>query len=374
MGARAGPKVRGGADSGPGEQSQNDLMRRRRLGPPWRRRPWRTAGAVFVLLVLLTLGAMYGTARWYQHTQRNRPLTLGVTFIPDYARYLHEDPQAVMDALTGDLHVRNFRLVSYWNDVEPGPGRYDFSQLDWEFARINAVHGRIDLSIGLRQPRWPECHAPRWIHTAAAESRWYPQLKTFMAAVVGRYRHDPALRSYQLENEYFNTFGECPDRDRGRLANEYNLVKRLDPRHPVVLSRSNNYGLPVRQPLPDVFGISVYRRVWASWAGRYVEYPFPSWYYAFLAGAQQILRGRPSIIHELQAEPWPPSGRSIVDTSLAEQNKSFNAGILRQNIDFARATGIRTIDLWGAEYWYYRKQVLHDASVWEVARNELSRR
>jgi hypothetical protein len=44
-------------------------------------------------------------------------------------------------------------------------------------------------------------------------------------------------------------------------------------------------GFPTGQPQPDEFSISVYRRVWdAGWTHRYMEYPFPAWYYAFLAG------------------------------------------------------------------------------------------
>ena len=46
----------------------------------------------------------------------------------------------------------------------------------------------------------------------------------------------------------------------------------------------------------------------------------------FLAGTQQLLTGKPSItFHELQAEPWPPDGQSIQQTSLSEQNQTFDA-------------------------------------------------
>jgi len=137
----------------------------------------------------------------------------------------------------------------------------------------------------------------------------------------------------------------------------------------VVMSRSNNYaGLSLRQPLPDVVGISVYRHVWAAPIHRYLTYPFPNWYYAFLAGAEQIATGKPSIIHELQAEPWPPHGQDIPHTSLAEQNKTFNADLFKSTIAFGKGTGIKHVDVWGAEYWYYRALVLHDPSVWDAAK------
>jgi hypothetical protein len=58
----------------------------------------------------------------------------------------------------------------------------------------------------------------------------------------------------------------------------------------------------------------------------------------------------------------------IPDSSLAEQDKSLNATRLKQTVEAGRATGMKTIDLWGAEYWYYRKVKLHEPSVWNEAR------
>ena len=79
--------------------------------------------------------------------------------------------------------------------------------------------------------------------------------------------------------------------------------------------------------------------------------------------------GQDSIIHELQAEPWPPSGSGgIKGISLEEQDKTLSAKRLKNNVDFAKATGMRHIDLWGAEYWYYRKVKLHDPTVWDEAK------
>jgi len=72
------------------------------------------------------------------------------------------------------------------------------------------------------------------------------------------------------------------------------------------------------------------------------------------------------IIHELQAEPWPPQG-SITNNSAAELNKSLDAKRLADRINYGEATGIKTIDLWGAEYWYYAKVKNHDPSLWNAA-------
>ena len=196
-----------------------------------------------------------------------------------------------------------------------------------------------------------------------------------MQKIIQRYKNSPSLESYQVENEYFlQGFGICTNFDHQRLVSEYNLVKKLDPNHPIIISRSDNaIGIPVRQPQPDEFGISIYRRVWdARFTHRYLEYPFPAWYYGFLAGLQKIVDHKDMMIDEMQAEAWTPNGQPIQQTSLAEQNKSINAARLKDSFQFGEATGMRSIDMWGAEYWYYRAQVLHDPSLWQVAQTEFS--
>ncbi|HYH36311.1 MAG TPA: beta-galactosidase [Candidatus Saccharimonadales bacterium] len=338
-----------------------------------KRRWLRRIAIVLIAFVVVGVSGMYGIAQWYIHTSADKPLEMGVSFIPDYARSLGVDPEETMDALTG-IGVKQFRLVSYWSNMERTKGEYDFSQLDWQFRKAEAADAKVMLVVGLRQPRWPECHMPDWAKQEPA-SQWTPQLKKFMSAVVERYKDSPSLQQYQLENEYFlKGFGICTDFSRQRLIDEYDLVKRLDPAHPIVVGRSNNsLGFPIGQPQPDEFSISVYKRVWdAGVSRRYLEYPQPAWFYGYLAGVQKIFLGKDMVIGELQAEAWPPNGKPIPQTSLAEQNKSFNAERFKDRIAYGKATGMRQIDLWGAEYWYYRSTVLKDPSLWNVAKEEFS--
>ena len=336
----------------------------------WRKSRWNKVVVVLLATGLVVLAGMYGIARWYMASQANKPLVIGTTFIPAYAQSLGLEPQQTLDALLTDLDVKHLRLVSYWDQLEPQDGTYDFKPLDWQFQKAETFGAKISLSLGLRQPRWPECHTPAWAATMPAE-QWQPKLSNFIEAVVNRYKSSPALESYQLENEYFlKGFGLCTDFSRDRLINEYSTVKRTDPKHPVLVTRSNNaIGTPLGKPTPDVFGVSIYKRVWSMPIGRYLEYPFPAWYYGFLAGVQKITTGKDMIIHELQAETWPPNGQGITDTSLAEQNKSIDANRFADRIEYGRATGIRTMYLWGSEYWYYRKVKLDDPSLWNVAKD-----
>jgi Beta-galactosidase len=336
----------------------------------WRRGWWQKITITITTLLLFVVGSAYGISYWFLAKHRHEPLKLGVTFIPNYAKHFGLDPKETMQATIDELGVRRFRLVSYWKDIEKTPGTYDFSELDWQFAMAEKAGAEVSLAVGMRQPRWPECHEPEWAKQLP-KSQWYPKLKEFMAATVERYKTSPSLISYQVENEFFMTiFGECTDFDRQRLIEETELVRSLDPTRPIVITRSNNWGgIPLYEPTPDVYGVAVYKRVFDySVFKRYFEYPYPPWFYGFLGGLGEIVKGKPLIIHELQTEPWMPDGYKINDlASIPEQNKSMNADRLAKRFDYGKDTGMRTIDAWGVEWWYWRKVKANDPSLWNVA-------
>jgi hypothetical protein len=342
----------------------------------WHRGLWRRIVFVILAVIIFCTGGLYGVAQWYIHKHKNQPLILGASFIPDYASSFGLDPNDTLQAMLSDLKLKQVRLVSYWEDIEPTPGKYDFSGLDWQFAMANKYHAKVSLSIGLRQPRWPECHNPSWVTIDPKNpGRWRPQLNKFIETVVKHYQNNPALQDYELENEYFlKVFGECTDFSRSRLVDEYNLVKAMDSSHSVIVSRSDNWvGIPVGQPTPDEFAISVYKRVWDStFTHRYFEYPLPAWFYASLAGSEELLSGKDMIIHELQAEPWTPNGLEIPQISVKEQFKSMDAKRMKSRIEYGEATGMRTIDLWGAEWWYWLKVKQNDPSVWNVVKDAVA--
>lgn len=342
----------------------------------WKRN-WLTKSLILlVVLIFSLLSVSYGISYWYLDKHRDEPLQLGVTFVPRYARFLGVDPQQTMQAAIDELGVKRFRLVSYWDDIERQKGTYDFSELDWQIAMAERENVQVNLAVGLRQPRWPECHMPSWAKDQPMEA-WYPELEKFMQATVERYKASPAIVSYQVENEFFMTvFGDCPDFTRERLVKEYENVKKWDPTRPVIVTRSNNWGgVPLNAPTPDLFGVAVYKRVFDySVTNRYFEYPYPPWFYGLLAGAGEIVSGKPMIIHELQMEPWLPEGyemNRIAD--VPEQNNSMNADRLEKRFHYAYDTGIRTIDTWGMEWWYWRKMVANDPSLWNVAQKEFTK-
>lgn len=337
---------------------------------------WNRICASILAVLLVSVIFMYALAQFYIYKHRDVPVEFGATFIPRYARYYDLDAEETLAAIIDDLGVKRLRLVTYWDVGEPEEGRYDFSDFDWQLKMAEEKGAKVSLALGLRQPRWPECHMPKWAEKMPMEE-WSPKLHDYIAAIVERYKDSPALDSYQLENEFFlKAFGICPDFTRERLVSEYNLVKSIDPDTPLVVTMSNNaIGMPIFEPTPDMWAISVYKRVWdATLTKRYFEYPLPAWYYGFRAGWTEMTRGRSSFIHELQAEAWtPPEFGSMKGASLEEQDKSLDPARLRDRIEYGRATGMKKIDLWGVEWWYWRKVKHNDPALWDTAREELNR-
>lgn len=332
----------------------------------WRNLALALLAGIFVWFIILIVFAQF-----YRLSEDHKSERIGVTFIPSYARYFQLDPKQTLSALQDDLGIEHFRLVSYWSEIESQKGKYDFSELDWQFDMIEKAGGTVTLSLGLRQPRWPECHLPAWAKDKSP-NQYYPQLSDYIEKVVNRYKDRHPLISYQLENEYFlEVFGDCPKPERSQLQKEFDLVRTTDPDTPIVMSLANNIlGLPLRNPRPDQYGVSQYKVVWNQVTKRdYFTYPFPSWYYGGRAGMKKLLTGKPSILHELQAEPWGPT--DIKKLSLAEQDKSMNPALLKQQLATARQAGFRDIYLWGGEWWYWQKTNHHNPAMWEAVRQEL---
>lgn len=298
-------------------------------------------------------------------------LQWGISFSSKQAHHLGLDSRQVLTALLDELGARRLRLMSYWDEIEPQRGQYDFQELDWQIKEASKRGAEVSLAIGLRQPRWPECHYPQWVGSLPVEEQFEAQ-KTFVTEVVKRYRHESTVKSWQLENEALNKgFGLCTTFDRGRLQEEFNLVKQLDPGRPIILSLSDEAGLPLRQPRGDLIGFSVYGRYYysGSLGNRYITYPLPAWFHTLKAALARQWLGRESIIHELQAEPWGP--KAIPELSPAEQDETMSLGRFEGMTEYARKIGVKDVYLWGAEWWYWRREA-GDPRFWQQAQGLFS--
>jgi hypothetical protein len=340
-------------------------MTRTKKQQGWRK--WLKRGLLIVGAILAAYGfmavLMYIFFLRRHYSDSFKP---GVSFSTKYAEEMGVDWQSAYIALLEDVGVRRLRLMSYWDTIEYERDKYDFGDLDWQFREAEARGAKISLAVGYRQPRWPECHMPDWIKGQPKPERW-KELYQFMGDVVDRYKASPALMHYQMENEALNTaFGICDDHSRQRLVEEYDLIKRHDPNHPVMISVSNEFGLPLGQPLGDIVGFSVYKRVYQPWGKFYFDYPLTASWHGARAAIIEFVLNRQTIIHELQTEPWGPGATR--DLTIEEQTKSMDAVRLKKHVDYGKRTGIREMYLWGGEWWYWRLIKHNDPSLWNEAK------
>lgn len=293
---------------------------------------------------------------------------IGVSFSEKEAATLGLDWKANYTALLDEMDIKAFRLMSYWDIHEPVRGQYDFSTLDWQIDQAGKHGATVSLAIGLRQPRWPECHQPGWAASLGGGA-WKQALYSYIQVVVKRYENNPTVINWQLENEGANDwFGECGPADRQRLNEEFDMVKKIT-KKPVWMSLSDQHGYPVFTPTPDKYGYSVYRTVYSEltkpvYVG-YLTYPTPIWYHRLRATIIKAYTRRDIYIHELQLEPWGPVDTK--DLTIAEQNKSMSTEQIKKNVYFAREIGAKEIYTWGGEWWYWRK-VHGDPTIWNTVK------
>lgn len=277
------------------------------------------------------------------------PNKYGVSFSVKQCRNFGLNPHETLDWLINQ-GWRRFRLMSYWDEHEKQQGVYEFTELDWQIKAVEKAGGVFSLCIGVKQPRWPEYHWSNWALQLSKSDRDAALLR-YLERVVQRYKSSSSLIMYQLENEaLLRGFGEHIDIDRGRLRAELNLVKRLDPDHMVAMSTSNGWGVPARRPRPDVVGFSYYPVMYKK--GKYRKTIQKSWLHRLRKAVIENILGTPVFIHELQCEPWGPE--AIWKMGKKEQYKSMNPQQIEKNIVEAKKIGSYPIDIWGAEWWYWR--------------------
>lgn len=332
-----------------------------------RHRKWLLITTAVIIGVFLVVGLL----NTFVFTPVKNP-NYGVTFTKKRAEEFGLDWKQTYTALLDDMGLKHYRLTSYWSESEITRGQFDFTNLDWQMDEAAKRGATVSLAIGLRQPRWPECHQSDWAKQLVG-NEWKQALYAYIEIVVNRYKNHPALQSYQLENEAVNNwFGECSRPDRERLNEEFNLVKQWDPNHPIIMSLSDQHGIPLQGPVPDVYGFSVYRIVYNTFGPRfYIYYPTPIWYHRLRAAIITAIHHKPIMIHELQMEPWGPINTSQM--TIEEQDKSMSAQQIPKSFEFARKIGLQDIDLWGGEWWYWRKVHFNDSSIWDTVKEQINK-
>ncbi|OGZ24254.1 MAG: hypothetical protein A2896_00185 [Candidatus Nealsonbacteria bacterium RIFCSPLOWO2_01_FULL_43_32] len=320
---------------------------------------------ILAVLVLIFIG-YFSTGSAPQALE----IAWGVNFSQRHAEYLGLDWQETYLAFINDLGVKRIKIASQWDLIEPLEGEYHFRDLDWQIQKAQDAGVATLLVIGIKTGRWPECRIPDWAKYLTKANQQEKILR-LIENIVLRYKDSSSVKYWQVENEPFFPFGDCPWQDKNFLKKEINLVKSLDPTRPVVISDSGEFSFWLTAAkLGDVVSTTLHRKVWFQEIKTYITYPLrPVFYWK----KSQIIRrffGKEVIGGELQAEPWCPQG--ISDCELFEQAKTMNPQLFKENIGFAQKTGLKEFYLWGSEWWYWLKEKQNKPEIWNEAKKLLT--
>ncbi len=311
---------------------------------------------IFILAVLISIYLLTRSTNLNPDLEDNS-FTYGVTFTPKTAQYLSGDWKKVYKEVLDDLKVRNLRIPSYWSEIEPIEGNFDFSQTDYLIDEAGKRNAKLILALGVKQPRWPECHIPDWAYELSVAERQQKALER-IKKTIERYKTNPNIIAWQVENEPLFWFGDgCDDPDLEFLKQEVDLVSQLDPERDIIISDTGEWQFwKDTSSLSDILGISLYRKVFNPIFG-YIYYPFPPEFYFLKSNFIKPIfapNNKKTIITELQAEPWLKAG--FKDTPAKIQTEFFSTDELANNLGFAQQTGFKEIYFWGVEWWYYMKE------------------
>jgi len=322
--------------------------------------------AIIIVLFIVFLGYFFlGKASVREN------ITWGVDFSQMQAESLKLDWRETYEAIIHDLKAKNIKLHTQWDWVEGKRDDFYFEDIDWQIKQAEQNNVKIIYVLGMKTGRWPECHIPSWAKNIS-KGQQQTELLKYVTEVVQRYKDSKAITYWQVENEPLFRFGECPEwyyQDDSFLRTEVSLVKSLDPSRQIIISDSGEqsswFGAA---SVGDIVGITMYRNAWA-----HVTDTFGFKLYSFLnpvtyfkkADIINKMFGKKVICIELQAEPW---ASTAYGASREEQEKSMNLDMFKENIAFAKQTGLDTFYFWGVEWWYWLKTVQNQPAVWNEAK------
>lgn len=301
-----------------------------------------------------------------------RKIIWGITFSQKAARDMGAEPLKIFEEILSNLKPKKVRLVAYWDEIEKGKDMYDYSYLDRELELAAKYNAEVILAVGLRVPRWPECHVPAWAKDLPADEL-HNELKHHLARTIERYRDNQIIKIWQVENEPFLLFGECPERPKNFLRDEIAFVRSIDSSRPILTTDGGELGLWYRAAREgDIFGSTMYRRVYPKYVGPWyglMDYPLSPDYFRVKENFVKWWNGTPAqkfIIVELQAEPWAIKG--IANTPYEELMRDFSPDFFKETLEYARQADFDEYYLWGAEWWYQLKFQKNDSRYWDEAK------
>jgi len=321
------------------------------------------------------------------------PVQVGISFSPRRAADAGLDYRSAFTRLEA-LHFRVIRLSAYWDEIDQN----GYDQLDWMMTEARRAGQPIALTVGMKALGWPEFFIPESLMPAgglkqgqdvASDSSIRDATLSFVEDTVLRYRDNPALVAWQIENEPFNRAG--PQRlwiDATFLRDEITSVRQLDTGHhrPLIVNAFSHFnllfdqasarqGFDLRQWLGfeadsaeqdglsilgkgDVLGLDVYTAIGYQFLGQdHMSRADGDWPDRLGKVRDLALRqGKQAWITEAQAEPWESGPTNPGDP------KSTSPQAIRSLFANLKDAGFTTVLFWGSEYWLSRAD--HGDSRW----------
>ncbi len=322
--------------------------------------------SALILIFLLAVGIFTYAWVWVNEKPIGEP-EYGITFSSHYTDELGLDIEQTYSTLVMELGVSNVRLPLYWSDIEKAPSEFDWSVSDSLVALSESEDVNLTVVVGMKVPRWPECYVPDWAE-GFDEDHQQQAVLSFIKEAVNRYKDSSAVVRWQVENEPFFPYGECPLISIEQFKQRVELVRSLDAR-PIMVTVSGEIGPWLESAqAADVLGISMYRQTWNDLYGYFVYPISPEFYFARATLVRDNVDA--VIVSELQAEPWFPE--PIRSRPLTDWYHYFTAEMFETNVRFAQEAGLPEVYLWGAEWWV----ALHNAGddrLWQVAKEVFSK-
>ena len=264
------------------------------------------------------------------------------------------------------------RLSASWREIE----QFGYGHLDWLLTAAERARQPVLLTVGMKALGWPEFYLPEGLnpHDAEVQRRAIIHVRE----VARRYRDNPALVAWQIENEPFNRSGphawwiprslvraearavRSLDRDRPLVVTTFAHfdagLDRTSSRHQSSWTRRLGPALPAeREALSvlrrgDILGLDVYPAIgWLDPGGLAQLARAAPDQLAIVAGWHRIAReqGKRVWVTEAQAEPWearPTHGDPV----------SVQPEAIGELVNRLAGIGVETILLWGSEYWLRR--------------------
>lgn len=311
-------------------------------------RPMAGGRAILCGILFLGLGALvvFSVSAFRTIT---RQTVYGFTFSSMYAESLGLEARETLSASLHAFHPDFVRLPLYWDAIERSPNVYSWEAVDTFVADIQATDAQVYMAIGTKVPRWPECFVPDWVNSRDKDI-YRETLLVYMNEVVTRYA--PVVDVWQVENEPFFAFGDCPQPDIELLKEEIALVRTIDPSAQVQMTVSGEQQMwGSVASLADRIGVSMYRKASHLLFGSFT-FPVPaSWYMLMRA---PLFFSHTIVVSELQMEPWFTSHPRDLSPQVA--SLLFTSQDALNNLAYVHATGFSEVSFWGVEWWYYLRQ------------------